>query len=77
MGCAAVQVKNLERRTEEDIPYSEVAKFLTAVLPRFQQREGLSRQQQREVAAAAHYEEPDGRPGFEDMRRGSRKFDRR
>jgi len=70
VGCAVVQVKNLERRTEEDVPYSEVAKFLTAVLPRFQQREGLSRQQQ-------HYEEPDDRPGFEDMRRGSRKFDRR
>jgi hypothetical protein len=72
-----VQVKNLERRTEEDVPYSEVARFLMAALPRFQQREAIiSRQQQRELAAATH-EEPDDRPGFEDTRRGSRKFDRR
>ncbi|KAK9906778.1 hypothetical protein WJX75_007809 [Coccomyxa subellipsoidea] len=72
-----VRVKNLERRTEEDVPYSEVARFLMAALPRFQQREAIiSRQQQRELAAATH-EEPDDRPGFEDTRRGSRKFDRR
>lgn len=72
----ALQVKNLERRTEEDVPYSDVARFLMAALPRFQQREALSRQQLRELAAATH-EEPDDRPGFEEMRRGSRKFDRR
>ncbi|CAL8462314.1 g1847 [Coccomyxa elongata] len=71
-----VRVKNLERRTEEDVPYSDVARFLMAALPRFQQREALSRQQLRELAAATH-EEPDDRPGFEEMRRGSRKFDRR
>ena len=71
-----VQVKNLERRTEEDVPYSEVARILKAALPRFQQREAISRQQQRELAAATH-EEADDRPAFEDTRRGSRKFDRR
>ena len=31
------QVKNLERRTEEDVAYTSIAKYLTSVLPRFQQ----------------------------------------
>ncbi len=76
--CSVTQVKNLERRTEEDVPYSEVARFLAAALPRLQQKEAIiSRQQQQREMAAAAQEEADDRPGFEDMRRGSRKFDRR
>ena len=34
---ACTQVKNLERRTEEDVAYTAVAKYLVSVLPRFQQ----------------------------------------
>ena len=40
-GC--VQVKNLERRTEEDVAYTAVVRYLVSVLPRFQQ---LSRREQ-------------------------------
>ena len=40
-GC--LQVKNLERRTEEDVAYTAVAKYLVSVLPRFQQ---MSRREQ-------------------------------
>ena len=40
---ARVQVKNLERRTEEDVAYTAVVKYLVSVLPRFQQ---MSRREQ-------------------------------
>lgn len=65
----------MERRTEEDVPHSEVAKYLMGALPRFQQAARLH--QQRESATAAAHEELDERPAFEETRRGSRRIERR
>lgn len=71
----ASQVKNLERRTEEDVPYSDVARYLIAALTRFHQ--AARPYQQRESSSAAAHEEADERPASEETRRGSRRFERR
>ncbi len=75
-------MKNLERRTEEDVPYKDVAKHLAAALPRLQhQSSGSTAAGARRVhmheSASGSYDEADERPGFEDARRGSRKSERR
>jgi hypothetical protein len=69
-----VQVKNLERRTEEDVRYSDVAKYLMGALPRFQQ--AAKHLQQKDITTAFH-DEADERPALDETRRGSRRFERR
>ncbi|CAK0752569.1 hypothetical protein CVIRNUC_002156 [Coccomyxa viridis] len=67
-----VQVKNLERRTEEDVAYTAIAKYLTSVLPRFQQMH------RRDLALASQEELEDDLT--EDSRqegRGVRRYGRR
>lgn len=65
-----VQVKNLERRTEEDVAYSAVAKYLISVLPRFQQM------QRREQVTTSQDEPEEDLP--EDSRQeGRRRYVRR
>jgi len=49
---ACLQVKNLDRRTEEDVAYTACAKYLVSALPRFQQ---MSRREQ----AGMSQDEPD------------------
>jgi hypothetical protein len=77
------QVKNLERRTEEDVPYKDVAKHLAAAVPRLQHQGSSSAasgaaRRAHESASFGSYDEADERPGFEDAaRRGLRKFERR
>ena len=71
------QVKNLERRTEEDVPYKDVAKHLAAALPRLQHQGSASGARRMHESVSSSYDEADERPGFEDARRGSRKSERR
>ena len=72
IGVCYYQVKNLERRTEEDVAYTAIAKYLTSVLPRFQQMH------RRDLASASQEELEDELP--EDSRqegRGVRRYGRR
>ena len=75
------QIKNLERRTEEDVPYRDVAKHLAAALLRLQQHGSGAAVRRAAVEGAGSFvphDDPDERPGgVEDARRGPRRSDRR
>ena len=72
---ACLQVKNLERRTEEDVAYTAVAKYLVSVLPRFQQ---MSRREQVSLSQDEPEEElPEESRQERRYRYGRRNSDRR